>query len=138
MSKPIKDRNKVRSVMMSLMDAKYASPLIVFYSFNLMSMVYRVIHNVGTVKIDNNFNIGIILLEEYANIETEEEFTALMHKNGVLVPKDFNFVYYKTSAFRLSVFFGATKKMCLYGNYLFKANDNKGRYDFDKKCTFGL
>ena len=136
MSKPIQDRNKITSILTMLLSHKHYSPLIVFYSFNLMSMMYKVINSVGTVKIDNNFNAAMIVLESYANATNEEEFYRIMKVELGVVHLGIHWEDYKLDAGRLINFFKSTRQQCLYGNYLFKANDKIGRSDFDKKCLF--
>jgi hypothetical protein len=138
MTKPIKDRSRLKQILSTILPTKYCSPLIVFYSFNLMSITYRVMGNVGTVKINNNFKLAVSLLKEYSECETEHQFKNIMEREGLKTKDLDNWKIYHTSSKKLYTFFNDTRQMCLYGNYLFKANDDKNRADFDKHCTFGF
>lgn len=136
MTKPIKDRNKLSSSLNTLLPSEYAEPIIVFYSFNLISITCRTINTVGVTKINNNFIKGVDLLEQYALVESHEGFVKIMEEHNMPVPEVLDWIKYKTFAIRMEKFLRETKESCLYGNYFFKVNDNRGRKDFDRKCLF--
>jgi len=136
MTKPVKDRNKLSSNLDILLPSEYAEPIVIFYSFNLISITCRTMSTVGVTKINNNFIKGVDLLERYAKVETKEGFVAIMKEYDLLIPEHMDWMLHKTFAIRMEKFLRETKESCLYGNYFFKMNDNRGRKDFDRKCLF--